>query len=136
MSALYSNTERGKKKDAAPPRCGTAQMILGKKNQTYFRRKGLESSPPEFVRLNSAIPRLPSGTTVVTVPSLTCVNFARLPGPKETPLMQPASPKFSPVSVILSPVLPSSGETFLIFGVTLPQTRSFATLSAPEAFVL
>lgn len=35
-------------------------MILGKKNETYFRRKGLESSPPEFVRLNSAIPRFPS----------------------------------------------------------------------------
>ena len=111
-------------------------MSLDEKNETYFRRKGLESSPPEFVRLSSAIPRFPPGTTVVTVPSLTCVNFAGLPGPNETPLTQPALPKFSPVSVILSPVLPSSGEIFLIFGVTPLQTRSFATLLAPEAFVL
>src|SRR5437867_8481453 len=104
-------------------------------SKRYFRRKGLESSPVKPVTVRSSRPLLPSGTVTVIVLSSTWLNFAGLPGPNETPERQPASPKFSPVMVIFAPVAPSSGETFLIFGVTPEQLRALATLSAPEALV-
>jgi len=67
------------------------------------------------------MPLLPAGTITVIVLSSTWVNLAAPPGPKETILTHPGSPKCSPAIVTLSPVLPSSGVTFLILGVAPEQ---------------
>src|SRR2546421_12668481 len=82
------------------------------------------------------MPLLPAGTITVIVLSSTWVNLAAPPGPNETMLTHPGSPKFSPTIVTLSPVLPSSGVTFLILGVAPEQVRPFVSRDDSEALAL
>src|SRR5207249_2238365 len=102
----------------------------------YLRRNGLESSPVKPVTVRSSMPFLPSGTITVIVLSSTWVNLAAPPGPKDTMLTHPGSPKFSPAIVTLSPVLPSSGVTFLILGVAPEQLRPLVNRGDSEALAL
>src|SRR5881296_1335977 len=102
----------------------------------YLRRNGLESSPVKPVTVSNSIPFLPSGTVTVIVLSSTWVNLAAPPGPKETMLTHPGSPKCSPAIVTLSPVLPSSGVTFLILGVAPEQLLPFVSRGDSEALAL
>src|SRR5436309_4461774 len=106
------------------------------KKAAYLRRNGLESSPVKPVTVSSSIPFLPSGTVTVIVLSSTWVNLAAPPGPKETILTHPGSPKCSPAIVTLSPVLPSSGVTFLILGVAPEQLLPFVSRGDSEALAL
>src|SRR5438876_60548 len=82
------------------------------------------------------MPLLPAGTITVIVLSSTWVNLAAPPGPKDTMLTHPGSPKFSPAIVTLSPVLPSSGVTFLILGVAPEQLRPLVSRGDSEALAL
>src|SRR5713101_2393205 len=119
---------RPRHRNGAPAeKCGTA---------VYFRRTGLVSSPVKPVTVRNASPFLPSGTVAVIVVSFAWVNFAGLPGPKDTMLTQPGWPKCAPVIVTWSPVLPSSGLIFLIFGISPAQLTPCVSRGDSEALAL
>src|SRR5437667_3719440 len=122
----------------APPPRFPHRAVLCAFESSYFRRKGLESSPTEPVTVRISSPFLPSGTTAVRVLSSTWVNFAGLPGPNDTMVTHPGLPKRSPVIVTFSPALPSSGTTFLTLGPCWVQLAPFAKPGdlAAWAFVL
>src|SRR3989449_1786136 len=97
---------------------------------------GVQTCALPIFTVRSSMPLLPAGTITVIVLSSTWVNLAAPPGPKDTMLTHPGSPKFSPATVTLSPVLPSSGVTFLILGVAPEQLRPLVSRGDSEALAL
>ncbi len=74
--------------------------------------------------------RLPVGTVAVIWVSLTNVNAAGYPGPKDRERRQAAGPNPLPEIVTFSPALASSGVTDLIFGASPKQACAWAAVSA------
>jgi len=106
---------------------GTNNHFLG----IYFNRKVLESSPDAVVTVTSVRPFRPFfGTVVVIVVSFFIVKAASWPGPKEMLRRHSDEPNFVPLIVILSPALPSSGESFTIFGASPKQALPLFAVSA------
>ena len=94
-------------------------------------RNGFESSPDAVVTVTIASPfRPPFGTVAVMVVSFFILKSAAWPGPKDTPRKQSAEPNFVPLMVTVSPVFPSSGVSFSIFGASPKQALALAAFSA------
>jgi hypothetical protein len=83
----------------------------------YFTKNVFETSPDAVVTVSIARPlRPPLGTVVEILLSLSILNVAAWPGPKEILRKQSLFPKLVPVIVTLSPALPSSGLTLSMLG--------------------
>ena len=78
--------------------------------------------------------RLPVGTVAVIWVSLTNVNAAGYPGPKESERRHSAGPNPLPEIVTFSPAFASSGVTDWIFGASPKQACALAAVSA-EAYL-
>lgn len=90
-----------------------------------------ESSPDAVVTVSIAKPlRPPLGTVVEILLSLSILNVAAWPGPKEILRRQSLLPKFAPVIVTLSLALPSSGLTLSMLGARPKQAGAFPAVSA------
>ena len=117
------------------PRAPFSTLRLVKNGESpssaYFTKNVFETSPDAVVTVSIVRPlRPPLGTVAEILLSLSILNVAAWPGPKEMLRRQSLFPKLVPVIVTLSPALPSSGLTVSMLGAMPKQAGAFPAVSA------